>query len=497
MKLIKVSFFLKTLTYLLSLFLLVNTILVPESYLHFEFLFSFVVIVLNVGLFYFVLKNKLIAIKLYWAYLAILSYVFLSLNSSFPIATAWETEGSYYIISVYLLFLVLIILNLYFLYKNIRKWVENIDLKKTTTRKQEKNFLLLIICTILILIIFRFGYYEREEDIQKVDDSFFVTRLQNTDVKSTDNLAIDLKNFTFEEENKTKILKSEIVDCYYNDICYEWLIYYENNIKNNTSKGSKKGAITNIEEQKIIQSYLKDHLDILYQFKDINMGSKVNNLLLNLSQKKYYKSDFNEWTVWSWFIQFNRELQYQILYYLSNHEEDKAIALLKAQIDTSLTMLNGDSTIVETLVAYTTLQMWLKNVDLIIRNFPLSENSKHILTQTLESNMDMVESIDNSLKSEYKFMLKNMPILPYKTTLYDKSYVEKCLREITFNNIVNKWEFTPEIISKYVEVPNIFKKDIIGKILLRGMISSSRTQYKKASELEKLRISILERLQKK
>ncbi len=65
MKLIKVSFFLKTLTYLLSLFLLVNTILVPESYLHFEFLFSFVVIVLNVGLFYFVLKNKLIAIKLY------------------------------------------------------------------------------------------------------------------------------------------------------------------------------------------------------------------------------------------------------------------------------------------------------------------------------------------------------------------------------------------------------------------------------------------------
>lgn len=85
--------------------------------------------------------------------------------------------------------------------------------------------------------------------MKKIDDSFFITKLQNVDVKDSDNLYPDLKNFKFEEDSKLSKLKPIIVDCYYNDICYGGLDFYKNIIENNSGSLDKKSKITDSSEK--------------------------------------------------------------------------------------------------------------------------------------------------------------------------------------------------------------------------------------------------------
>lgn len=537
MKQIKVSLFLKILVYIINLLFLVNLLIVPQNIFWINNIIPFFAVLINLMLFYYVLKNNLLAIKLFWIYYLIILWwfdlIFSFLNNGLlnNFLTLDVNKSNYFFIIPYFLFLILIILNLFFLNKNIKKWIEIVNKKLITNKNQTNNFIIWNIIIIIFLLVFKFWYYWIEKNIQKIDSSFFVTKYQDINMEDKDNLYIDLKKFEYKELFKYKELrefkniKLDMVSCLYENKCYnksyykyliakaEWETNYKEKMgkilaKPKTEKNKleflkhKKwpdkvkqwDVITDKKEIFYVKVFLRKNIDILYKFNNNDFFNKlIDELIQNLSNKKYYKYNITEKIIFTDFIQFNRELKYKVLYYINNNNEDKSIEILQAQINTLFTILKWDSSLIETLVAMTCLKMWFENIDLIIENYELSNNSKNILLSLLDKEINF-SSLNNSLKNEHKFALQYIKKLSSNTTLYDFDYTNKWFEEIVFNRINNKWVISNSLLEKYKKL-NFFKKNIIGQVLWQWNIDTSyESQYKKLWDLNNFRKEIIKKI---
>lgn len=511
MKSVKISLFLKVLVFIINLLLLINVIIIPQNIFWISNIIPFLVLFINSILFYFVLKNNKLAIKLFWAFLLLIlgwiNYIFNFLNNDILNSSLSLNNTSYFIIIPYILFLILILLNLYFLNKNINKWVENLNEKLITEKKQYNSFAIVFIISFIFLLIFRFWYYAIEKDIEDIDELFFITKYQNIDIKNEDNLYNDLKSFKY-KEHKTRYIKEKILECLYEDKCYWTLDDYKFNINRINDneiwqfefKG-KKDEILNKREKLIIKWYLKQNINLLYVFENSELTDNViKNMISNFSKKKYYKSNIDETLVFTDFIQFNRELKYQVLYYINNNNEAKAIEILQAQINTLYTMLEWDSNIIDTLVAITWLKIWFENIDLLIKNYKLSDNSKNLLLSLLNRDINK-NSLDNSLKNDHKWLLKEglwninkwLVLEWINTTLFSYEETKKWFNEIVHDKINNNWIVSDIILDKYSKL-NFIKSNIIWQVLWFYSDVSYTSQYKKLSDLNNFRKDLILKL---
>jgi len=534
MNFVKVSLFQKILIFLINLVLLINILIISVSPFyssHGENLFFIWIYLLNILTFFYILKNKLLAIKIYWILILlnfyiiywIIDYIITIIND---VSSIWYSYFDAYIffIVVFILFISYLLYDLYLLHKNIKKWVENIKEKLVTSKKQEKAFIVISITSIILLIVFRFWYYDKEKDILEIDKSYYVTKYQNLDIPVQDNLYIDLKNFKYEEfQWEKRYLKEEIVNCLYKNICFP-LGYYKDKIAINKGtlidtnelkrerfkpncnyvKVSESineyrcnNSVTDEKKIKMVKYYLNNHKNILYEFKDEKgLNKTINDLINTYSKKKYFKSNINKgMVVYTGLIWFNRDLQYKVLYYLNNKEENKAIELLDAQIDTSLTMLDWDTSLISILVAVTNLWISLDNLDIILNNFSLTEKSKEVLKNTLSKKLDYSAIFEDMFKSEHNYKILTMfDTLPSNTTLYNHDYTFKWFFEVEYYMAKNKWEIPENIISKYEKI-NYFQKNILWQIIWKnGYRVTYKSQYNKLVNVDTKIESLLSKI---
>lgn len=575
MKQVKIPIFFKILMYLFLFFLLTILIILPKSFQDIFWLYyilSFIATTISFILFFYVLKNNLLAIKLF--------SIFLCLNFGWINFISFLDVNIEIFYIIYFIFLFFVLFLFYFINRRIKEWVENLDLKYITEKQQHKTFLYTSIFTILFLIIFRFWYYQIENDIENLDD-FFITKYQNIDIKDEDNLFVDIKNFNnfnFIESNRD--LKQEILNCLYKDNCLGTFDDYKNNIekfknpekymnfeylknldstedkiyvntlkdylKENIEKlseipGFKNSNIYNVmkncidnnvceksrdvythniykvkdlahnsfdfkekptkeieskKERILVKTYLRKNIDVLYVFNDESNINKIIDKMVNeWSNKKYYKSNYDEITIFTSFIWFNRELKHKILYYINSNNEKKAIEILQAQVHMLFTMLEWDGPMIETLTAITCLKIWFESIDFIINNYKWSDNFRNKLLSILDKEIDF-SSMDNALKNDLKIqfdLIKDLKSINYMT-LYNSDYTEKWFAEIWYNIIKNKWKIPEHISNKYKNV-NFLKSNIIGQVLWKWVYDTSyESQYKKLLDLEKYRKNLAGKL---
>lgn len=240
------------------------------------------------------------------------------------------------------------------------------------------------------------------------------------------------------------------------------------------------------KEKLIIKSYLKKNINLLYIFKNNEFTENfIKNMINNLSEKRYYKSNIYEIIKLTGFIQLNRELKYKVLYYMVNNNEEKAIEILQAQINTLYTILEWDTSLIETLVAITCLNIWFENIDLLIKNYKLSNNSQNVLLSVLNRDINN-ESFNNSFKNELKFILNYLPEWISKTTLYNYKETKKWLEAITYIHINNNWFISDKEWEKFKF--NILKSNFIGQVIWKPSIDVDYNNlYKKLSDLNNFR----------
>ncbi len=516
MKLVKVDFIQKILIYILNIYLLINIFIIPKNIfdlsVNYKYLFFYIV---NIILFYFVIKNKLNAIKLY--IFLLIFYIVSNLWSPF----FYNISPQYYLsnlewviidnssifIIIWINFFIMIpfFLNLYLLRKNINLWVDNINQKIVTDKDNSKWFIYFNIWLLILILIFRFWYYDKPNDkIKKIDDSFFTTKYQNINISDNDNLFIDLKKIKY-EELEIKSQKLEFVNCLYKNECFN-IEFYKWYIEWIDTKKIKKVLIDKENNNDILEvkEYLKKNINYIYKFKNEELLNKDIGLLNNvLSKKQYFKNNTDEVVVYTDLIKFNRDLSYKILYYLNNNQEKEAILLLNNQIKLSNTMLNWDLQLIESLVWISTQWTNLRLLSLILDNYDLSEESKSELLNNISEIDNYSYSLDNWLKNEYKYIIENwVKVINeslWKTSFYIYDDSINITKEIFYENITNKWNLDmidAKYFKEWVKNINYFKRNQVWYELSLWSVSIYSSQYKKFEDLNNLRNELILKLQK-
>jgi signal transduction protein with GAF and PtsI domain len=139
------------------------------------------------------------------------------------------------------------------------------------------------------LLVFRFGYYTVEKDIPKIDDGFFVTKLEKTEVADSDNLFMEVRNFEYTEDSKMKSLKALMASCYFGDECRGGLDAYQEAMQGENVSWADKKVLSDAGEILAVKAYLKEHIDVLFRYQGKDFDALAEKLLTNLSQKKHYQ----------------------------------------------------------------------------------------------------------------------------------------------------------------------------------------------------------------
>jgi hypothetical protein len=512
---VKVPFLLKLIVFTINFILLINILILPQNIFWISNIIPLLILSIYSVLFYYVLKNNKLAIKIFWFFsiIALLSifyllYVFYIAYSFFFLFEPFDWFSIYknptFLIIFNTILFFIIILNLYFVNKNINLGLGNLNEKLITEKNQSKNFIISLIVSVIFLLVFRFWYYTKEIDIKDIDDSFFVTKYQNIDIKAEDNLYNHLKNFEYTSNKWFVYFKEVMFDCLYKNICNLTLENFQLNISKIKNHEwleiiwFNPEKIINNDEINDIQEYLKDNIDILYIFENEELfNNHIDDLINIYNNKKYYKTDIDQIISFTNFIQFNNELKYKILYYINNNQEEKSIEILQAQINTLYTMLEWDSILFDKLVSITYLNILFENIEFIIENYELSDSSKNIFIWLLNREINK-KSLNYSFIIEYSYFLLNIKNmwLNDNTNVYNHKYTKKWIKEIHYYRIINNWELPESIIKKYENI-NYFKSNILGqKFFLDAVNSSFISQYNRLNELENFRKELIFNLEK-
>ena len=384
-------------------------------------------------MFYYVLKNNRLAIKLFWFFLILIlwwfNYIVAIFNDNTILIDFMSIyEYSYFFILGYLLFLILILLNLYFLDKNIKKWVDNIDVNLVTSNYQEKPFIIIFIIIFIVLVVYRFWYYTIEKDINKVDNSFFITKYEDKNIEDDSNLYNELKLFKYNENNNNNyedIIFSLSKKNFYKSDIYEYIIFSD--FINFNDALNKK-----------VISYMKE-------------GDENNSIKILVAQ-------------------------INTAYVLLNWDSlliDKLIAH---------SVLSK---------AFDNIDYILENYEL--NNNLKNELYKSLNNNIDRSIFD--DSLKNEYK-ELIYNL-DINWLPNVSTLFIADYTINWFKEIAFFRIKNKGRIWDSEFNKYNEVNYFKSNIIGQILWRNFLIPSYETQYKKIDELNDLRLKLINEINKK
>ncbi len=511
---IKIWFFLHFLVLIISFILLLNIIIIYQNIFDIDNLKFFLIYFIYVSIFYFVLKNNLLAIKFF----ALINFILLWWIHIFYTIYEWISLEKIWIFSGYakfyisIIIMIIILFKLFYLHKNIKKWTENLEKKLVTNKNQTKTFIIYQILILIFLVIFRYWYYDIEEKKLEIDKSFFISKYQNTEIKDEDNLYISIKKFKYNEKTLKQIgtkkkAKEKFFECLYENKCYwnledyekivwklNWTIDFDNKYE------YWKKEITNKTRKFKVKLFLNKNISVLYNF-DENHKKMMNLFILELSNKKYFKKVWKEFPIYTNLLNFNRETNYDILFNLKNNKQNKAINILETELKIYLTMLDWDWDVIDILVAHTLIKNKLKIMGLILNNFEITKENKNKLAILLKKEITS-KPLDNALIYQDRTSAKEFKDsdIPLNTTLLQYENFRKMHKEKLFYQIKYKWNPPKKLIKQYeLSTKNIsyFKSNYIWKYLFGyGWLYTYREQYKEFENLENFRKKVLEKLEK-
>lgn len=458
---IKIPFSFKIYVFIVNFLLLFWLTIIADSIISIVFIVNLVFLFIFNFLFYQIYKYKNWALY-FFMFILLVDLIFnIYLLFTELCIYYWRLQIPFFVIIINIVFLLYVLVKLFIFKRNIKLWIEKINKKYLTDKKQWWLFLKIHVWIILFLLIFRFGYYDFPKDIEEIDDSYFITKYENVDIPDEENMYFFFKEFDFENspyEHKSRYIKEDIVECLYQNNCYSWEYYEEKIDKLNWKEieGSNEYQLIT-DKREILKVKIKlKNTDILYKFEDI---SYMEEMINDLSQKSYFKYPYSyddldtlnkEVITYTWIIQYYRELKYQVLYYLENNEEDKAIELVNNMLQVWNTIISWESELIEKLVGITLLSITYEHFDIIIDNTYFTSNNKSIILETLSKDIEK-SYLDDWIKNEYKYIKLwamafynwtydiwlNSNLAKYKTTLYKYDESIKMLKAYFYNIIEN------------------------------------------------------------
>ncbi|MDD2871653.1 MAG: hypothetical protein PHS49_06730 [Candidatus Gracilibacteria bacterium] len=225
-----------------------------------------------------------------------------------------------------------------------------------------------------IFLVFYFGYYIQYDKGEFIPESTFETRLQNIEVSDEENGLVQLGNI-YEDDNEKLEAKLEELGIKSRK-SYDCIIGRDDN----------KCSDENIQE--LISMYTGwDEIDIL------------NNKVGNIVKFEYFKEVYNYTSFPSFLSILTKISLFSTISKLEDGNEDLEGILLYKKIGDKL--INGDISIYGIQRLISILENSLNNIDYILNNYDLSNDTLNLLKRELDQNYNTENILINSIKVEY------------------------------------------------------------------------------------------------
>lgn len=457
---VKTPFILKLYMFLVNLYIIIPIILLPiHIFDSMIFIGLWILVLVNI-LFFFVLKNKLWAIWIFFVVLSLsFAYILFSVRNLFDLINTWnflpnilrsganeELEYIFLGFQAFLLFFWILVLIMWIIYfRRIKKWPVLLDEKYLTEKEPTKWLFISLILSIILVLIYRFTYYDNWK-FEEIDDNFFVTTYDSVEAKDEENLFKAIYEFKW-YENEEKDFRDEFFACLYESKCYENLAYYKETLTDFEKNWNKKAFSFNKAEEKAwkelfaikrflkskANAWLKNTPETVIDFKKLK----------EFSSKKYFITPLDESSLANkkeiYHLELVRASKFETFYLLNNSKEVEAVDLLISRIKYAKILVNsGDFN--STIIWNKLYKEALDDIKNILNNFKISEKSKKILSEVISDKLDEKVIYGNSHKRQYKQILKEISEnknLPQNSTLYSFETTKKALKYVFYKNIEN------------------------------------------------------------
>ncbi len=457
---VKTPFILKLYMFLVNLYIIIPIILLPiHIFDSMIFIGLWILVLVNI-LFFFVLKNKLWAV---WVFFIVLSlpfvYVLCQIRNLFDLINTWnflpnmlrsganeELEYIFLGFQAFLLFFWILVLIMWIIYfRRIKKWPVLLDEKYLTEKEPTKWLFISLILSIILVLIYCFTYYDNWK-FEEIDDNFFVITYDSIEAKDEENLFKAIYEFKW-YENEEKDFRDEFFACLYESKCYENLAYYKETLTDFEKNWNKKAFSFNKAEEKAwkelfaikrflkskANAWLKNTPETVIDFKKLK----------EFSSKKYFITTPDESSLANkkeiYHLELVRVSKFETFYLLNNSKEVEAVDLLISRIKYAKILVNSD--VFNSIIIWNKLyKEALDDIKNILNNFKISEKSKKILSEAISDKLDEKIIFENALKRQYKYILKEITenkSLKEDSTLYSFETTKKALKYVFYKNIEN------------------------------------------------------------
>lgn len=455
---IKTPFTLKLYMFLVNLYIIIPMILLPiHIFDSVIFIRLWTLVLVNI-LFFFILKNKLWAVWLFFAVFSLpFIYVLFSIKNLLDLINTWnflpnmfmfganqELEYVFLGIQAFLLiFGILVLIKSIIYFKRIKKWPVLLDEKYLTEKEPTKWLFVSIVLSIILVFAYRFSYYDNWR-FEEVEDKFFVATYADMELKDEENLFKAIYEFKW-YENDEKDFRDEFFSCLYESKCYENLAYYKEILSNFEKNWNKKEFNFNKAEEKtwkelfVIKRFLKSKSNIW--LKNTLETIKDFKKLKEFASKKYFIPNVKDELLKKeiYHLELIKASRFETFYLLNNSKETEAINLLASKIKYLKILANSD--IFSSIIIWNKYyQEALDDIKNILNNFKISEKSKKMLAEAISDKIDEKTTFENVFKRQYNYILKEISEnknLKEDSTLYSLETTKKALKHVFYKKIEN------------------------------------------------------------
>jgi len=352
---------------------------------------------------YFKDPKKYSNINIIFIIILLLIYIWLALYKSFYM---------FIIILYHLVFLINFIQYKKFI--NLEQWEKKDKYIKYTNKNQYKNILILYWLLILSLIVFYFAQYSKVINFKHIDDSYFNVSEHYLDYSKETNWDVAFKKY-LEHLHKLDFVEDR-----------------------------------NFRDKDYMQKVLLDD-SITFKF-DINRIKEIDNLRLWIDEiinKKVIMYNIgDDLPLLQGLSMMTRESLYNVLYYLENWKEEKAIKYLIDNYKLSKLIISSYSTLANFIVWLTINAITLNDLEFIMNNYKLKNTTLDYIKNNLENSLNIKSSFKTTMNSEY-----------YHSIFSDKNFKLKFLNNSIFSTKDYYKEWIKNVYYWFSQMYNDMKLD--------------------------------------
>lgn len=343
----------------------------------------------------------------------------------------------------WLYLIVIIIYHLIFLFNfiqfrkflNLEEWEEKNKHVKYTGKNQFKNIFILYWAVIFSLIIFYFSYYSVPViDFKHINDNYFENIHKYKDIPNEENWYEQLIKYWEHREQMKYVENTDIKKYFGND--FKWI----ENIK------FDKGRIKKLDSLRLWIDEIINRKAIIYDI-----------------EKDFFSL--------SWISMMSRETIYNVLYYLEEWDEEKAIRYLMDNYKLWNMLITSYWPLVNFIVWIVVQDTTNLELNYILDNYTLSDSTLKYIKKEIIKWTDMASAYKNAINYEYNNKLNiqksNTELFNIKWSFIfsNDNYYNNGLKNQYFS--YTNWEKNYCGKFKDYKLKLFLKKDALSNIMLR------------------------------